>query len=1347
MAVQSAAYESPAAAYEYPQSAYEFPADAASVTDDSTPLLSPSFAAPSGSLSGKIVYTSPGHGYAWTGSTWTTGRGETNDMVEDLGTQDQMSFYAEYLLSAGATVVPMRPVGHQTNEVIVDNADAGFSTPVGSWSASTTGSPYFSTHGGNDTNHYMFAATSTTETAVARFTPNIPAAGFYPVYAWALDSSNRATDQIYRVNYSGGSVEVKVNHQYVGKGWVYLGTYYFESGTGGNVEVSNKSATTGKNVIADAIRFGNGMGDVNKGGGVSGKAREDEAAYYWIYRERGYTAPGTLVPMSNFDGGNSSDDDANVGAPSKYAAYMNAAPFGQSVYLGIHSNAGGGRGTLGLYNNESLFPGTATPNQLGWAQLVGKEVNDDMVALGSPPLEVAWYNRSTVTYARSDYAFGEIRTSATGDEFDATIIEVAFHDDASDAKLMLDPQARRAIARSLYQATVKYFNTYGGGSAAIMPESPTGVRATTDANGNVTLNWTAPATNASTGGSGAATGYKIYTSTNGYGFDNPVTLGNVTSYTFAGLPTDAVTYFKVVATNAGGESLQDDVLAAKPMVGRRAPILIVNGFDRDDRTLNDIQAYGSGSVERVRLRYNNTRDYAVRFAEAVEAYNPNLGIETVQNEDVINNVVNLANYQAVLWISGQESTNDESFSATEQSKVAAYINGGGKFFASGAEIGWDLDHLGSASDKSFYNSTLQAAYIADDAGTYNTSAVAGSIFAGAGTVSFDNGNSGTYNVQYPDVLAASAGSTAALNYSGGTGGIAALQYSSGNTRVVTMGFPFETITTAAKRNTIMAGVLGYFGSAVSLTTGTPDLLAASDTGTSNSDNLTRLNNAGGNTLQFTVPSVIKGAVVRLYSDGNLIAQTTAAATGSLTLTTNNTFTLGNGTHVITTTQTETGLTASAVSTSLTITVDAVAPTVSFAAVASPRSTFIQFEPVTFSESVTGFTLASLTLTRDGGANLLSGSQTIIGSGSAYTLFNLSPVTANAGTYLLSLTAGGSGITDAAGNALAVGASVGWVNNTVAGTSNADTISLVRNASNPAAVDVTVNGSTYTVGLAGLGQLIVNGVAGADSITLDLSAGTPVFDASAGLTIDADAASSLTMIGSAGDDSFVLSDTSGTLNGMSVTLVNTPAGLVVNGGTGNDALSLTNRSIAFAGDAAATTANLTLNLGAGASATFEATQHLAALNLSDDASAVLTPGGGKALVTDGLSVTGTASLDLADGDMTVNAAMTSDQMSQLLASGRVFSSTAVADIDHVTGLGYALASDLGLGSGAMLVKYTYLGDTDLDGRVTADDLARIDRGRAKGLGTWLWGDANYDGVVDGVDVTLAHAAFRDQGTVL
>src|SRR5439155_23474626 len=94
---------------------------------------------------------------------------------------------------------------------------------------------------------------------------------------------DRATDQLYRVKHAGGITEVTVNHRRVGNGLVYLGTYYFEAGKNGYVDISNRSESKGSIVVADMIRFGNGKGDISRGpAGISKWGRQDEAGLYWV---------------------------------------------------------------------------------------------------------------------------------------------------------------------------------------------------------------------------------------------------------------------------------------------------------------------------------------------------------------------------------------------------------------------------------------------------------------------------------------------------------------------------------------------------------------------------------------------------------------------------------------------------------------------------------------------------------------------------------------------------------------------------------------------------------------------------------------------------------------------------------------------------------------------------------------------------------------------------------------------------------------------------------------------------------------------------------------------------------
>jgi hypothetical protein len=788
---------------------------------------------PEGPLTGHVVYVSAGHGYAYDSSfdAWRTGRGLTNRMVEDFGNQDQLQYYADYLWRAGATVVPLRPLGNQINEVIVDNddlaaepGDAGVSYD-GNWSSS--GSPVFYGDAGDEA--YRFAATSSTESAVATYRPDLPEAGIYPVYTWVLDGGNRA-NQLYTVAHSGGTSEVRVDHRLVGKGWVYLGSYHFDAGTEGSVQISNqRDGSGGSVVIADAIRFGNGMGGIQRPGGVSGVPREDEASLYWL---EAMVGQGTSFSSLRTVFGD--DEAANVGTPATFAAHMNAAPFGQAVYLGYHSNAtanGTARGTVSLINSGS---GGATPNQATWATLTANEVEDDLVALTTAPnnlFEHVWAQRPA-TLASS---FGEIRNSRFGGEMDATILEVAFHDNPQDAELMRDPKVRDAVGRSSYQATVRYFDSFSplAVTPMMLPDVPRELRATTSTLGNIDLSWRPGTVSGATGD--AATSFAIYASIDGQGFSPIQEVSSATTSITLSAPDLAALvpgasfgdafFFRVEATNTGGRSLPSRVVGARARLDVEEPrVLLVNAFDRIERSQNPTNnrslffAPGNsgatgGTYERVNPRLVNTFDYIADAGRAVAAFgDERISFNAVENEAVADGTIALSDYDAVIWLAGEESTVNETFSLTEQAAVASYVANGGKLFASGAEIGWDLVARGSTADATFFADTLKAIYVSDDAGTYDTAGQPGSIFDGL-LIGFSDGTD-DYDVDFPDRLAPVAGGTAALTYLIPSIATAGVTWSGGTTseaaKVVTLGFGFESIRGEADRHEVMSRVLGFF---------------------------------------------------------------------------------------------------------------------------------------------------------------------------------------------------------------------------------------------------------------------------------------------------------------------------------------------------------------------------------------------------------------------------------------------------------------------------------------------------------------------------------------------------------
>jgi hypothetical protein len=69
------------------------------------------------------------------------------------------------------------------------------------------------------------------------------------------------------------------------------------------------------------------------------------------------------------------------------------------------------------------------------------------------------------------------------------------------------------------------------------------------------------------------------------------------------------------------------------------------------------------------------------------------------------------------------------------------------------------------------------------------------------------------------------------------------------------------------------------------------------------------------------------------------------------------------------------------------------------------------------------------------------------------------------------------------------------------------------------------------------------------------------------------------------------------------------------------------------------------------------------------------------------------------------------------------------------------------STAILVKYTYYGDTDFNGFVDGDDYARADHGYNFNEGGWFNGDADGNGIIDGDDYSLIDNAYNTQAATL
>ncbi|MBF1436522.1 MAG: xanthan lyase, partial [Prevotella micans] len=241
--------------------------------------------------------------------------------TEDLFTPTIVVPYLMPMLeNAGAIVFSPRERDWQANEVIVDN-----DTPLSSYAENnakkkwkSTEEPGFAFHKGTyaDGENPFTAGTSRqiktrkkdTKLSSIVYKPNFPEEGRYAVYV-SYQTMKKSTEAAqYIVRHKGSQTIFRVNQQMGGGTWVYLGTFDFDKGQNQRncVILTNHSPKKGI-VTADAVRFGGGMGNIQRGSQTSQLPRALEGARYYA---QWAGAPREIVSKSG--GSNDYTDDINV---------------------------------------------------------------------------------------------------------------------------------------------------------------------------------------------------------------------------------------------------------------------------------------------------------------------------------------------------------------------------------------------------------------------------------------------------------------------------------------------------------------------------------------------------------------------------------------------------------------------------------------------------------------------------------------------------------------------------------------------------------------------------------------------------------------------------------------------------------------------------------------------------------------------------------------------------------------------------------------------------------------------------------------------------------------------------
>ena len=798
------------------------------------------------------LWASHGRFYDQARGYWRWQRPNLFSTTEDLYTQTIVVPYLIPMLEkAGAIVFTPRERDWQKQEIIVDNdgSKANYIEVTKGDKWQTSKQPGFAFHTGTYTDgenpfvagsaRMVKTTSSKSRYSLATYQPYFQKAGRYAVYVSYQTLENSIPDALYTVWHKGERTQFYVNQQMGGGTWVYLGTFDFDAGYSefNRVTVSNQSSEKGI-VTTDAIRFGGGMGNIERDGQTSQLPRALEGARYWAqWAGMPYTV------YSSKGGTNDYADDINVrslttnrlGGGSCYMPTIEGLKVPIELSLAFHSDAGYAKDGEGLIGSLSICTTNHHEGKLnaGISRMASRDLADALLSNETLDLKHKYgqWNRRELF----DRNYSETRLP----EVPSAILEMLSHQNFPDMRYGQDPNFRFTLARSIYKTILRYVNDQHGRPFVVTPLAPDHFRVELK-KGVACLSW--DAVNDLQEPTAKPTGYVVYTAIGDADFDNGTYVRGKTEHEVE-LEPGLLYHFKVAAVNRGGESFTTEVLSACSMPNANKTVMIVNGFhrvsspairntpaeqgfdldedpgvtygptlgwsgrqinfDRKQMGVEDGGLGNSGEELTGMLIAGNDFNYVMTHAKAI-ASAKQYNIVSCSSETVETGKVNLIGYDAVDLLLGLERHDGHSLKAYKtftthmQDALKRYTTHGGALLVSGAYVGTDMTQ---DADRQFLQNVLKSTW-------GGRSQTKDNKVKGLGTemTYWKALNEEHYAATSADILQPVKPAFTAMQYADGYG--AAIAYRS-NCRLFVMGFPFECIEGEHKQASVMRGILKY----------------------------------------------------------------------------------------------------------------------------------------------------------------------------------------------------------------------------------------------------------------------------------------------------------------------------------------------------------------------------------------------------------------------------------------------------------------------------------------------------------------------------------------------------------
>ena len=818
--------------------------------------------APTRGLAGRAVAVWPSHGWYYEAQrgSWEWQRAPLFTTIEDvLPFAFVQPYLAPMLERAGATVWMPRERDTQTDEAVVDGdatlgVTRGTVAEFGDWRPGGGGYAHLpairDTRNPFTSGTARLAETALVPTAHTTWTPEIAAPGEYAVTVAYTSAPDRTRDARYTIVHDGGTTRVAVNQTQAGGTWVRLGQFRFSPGRA-RVTLTNESATPGRTVSADAVRWGGGTGSVERGGATGGRPRWTEAARYY---EQFAGFPDSVYSPEDI-GDDYKDDYKSRG---EWVNALLASGVTVDAALAFHTDAGitadsTAVGTLAIYHTRSMdgdadFP-DGRPRALNRdvAARVQTQIVEDLRALYDP----LWTRRDLRNRNYSE---------ATRPDVPTVLIELLAHQNLTDMRFALDPRVRSDVSRAVYKGLGRFLAGLRRAPFVVQPLAVRHLSALFDPAGNVAVRWQPEADPLEP--SAAAERYIVYVRRGAGGWDGGRLVDGLQALLSAPAPGEVLSV-RVAAVNAGGESAPSEVLAVGATGDGRPPVLVVAGFDRiaapevfvagersgirgDDGVADGVElsyvgeqtdfetaslyvdddrpGHGASRGDAAGgLLAGTTHDFGVVHGRALLA--AGRSFVSASDEAVEAGTVDLRGVGVVDLLLGEEKTTPapgwrpvrapdfEALPAAMRARLAAFLGAGGRLLISGAH--WASDAALAPDGAAFLRDVLGVRVLpagsaagSAPAGAPLDGVVEGGLLGRGARVAFNTvRRPDLYAVEASDGIEPAGADAPALRFAGSGAGAAVVRPG----HVVALAFPIEALLNDADRAAVIAASLSALG--------------------------------------------------------------------------------------------------------------------------------------------------------------------------------------------------------------------------------------------------------------------------------------------------------------------------------------------------------------------------------------------------------------------------------------------------------------------------------------------------------------------------------------------------------